>query len=309
MSADSWRERAAEKAAAAKSKAVSTARSAAGTASSAVVSATGRAGTAARSGAGMAGSAVSSAAGDLGIAARSLATVGGAKAQALADSLAPLLPARLQEIGVPAFPLDSPWGMGLGRLIGGMSGVPPQLQSMAGALDRFGSISISKEEIEFDGNRVAWRDVKAITFAPASEALLAIPADEVAQRLTAALPPIPGRAWLVRQSMDTLVAICLAVKDASMSGDDVQVPVSVHYGRAKAKLLRPGMFAILLATAKPEITSVMSQQAAEYGSKVTVNPPSRGATRAAALGNVVSQLRQRGNEIEQREELEHRESR
>jgi hypothetical protein len=283
MGADNWMGRAAEKAAAAKSKAAEAAHTVAGGA----------------------GNTARSVAGGAGNAARSAAAFGSAKVSGLTDNLAPLVPARLAEIGAPTLPLDSDWSIGFGRFVGGMGGLPPQLGSLAHPLDLFGSMSISPQRIEFDSKVAAWRDITGVTMGSSTDALAAISADQVLRRLLAALPLIPGRKWLARQLVDTLVAICAAAQDAAAPGrPDALVPIAMTHGRLRRSQLHPGIFAVLISAEKPEVASAISELARQHSVTVSINPPSRAATRAVALGQFASRLRQRFDAVDQHEDLD-----
>jgi hypothetical protein len=76
------------------------------------------------------------------------------------------------------------------------------------------------------------------------------------------------------------------------------------HGRLRRSQLHPGIFAVLISAEKPEVASAISELARQHSVTVSINPPSRAATRAVALGQFASRLRQRFDAVDQHEDLD-----
>jgi hypothetical protein len=201
----------------------------------------------------------------------------------------------LAGLGTPVVPLDAEWEVGFGRLAADLLGVPDALRPLTGRLDGVGALALSPNSVTIDGTAVRWKDVSEITFGTASDAFTANVGDKFADDLTEALPPIPGRAWLVRQAIDTLLAIGLVIMERTPIGPENGPPdvlMSVKYkGRIGKKELTPGLFALQLSSFMPEVAAAVTELATRNGVSVVVSPPSRSASRADAMRELVGKLK------------------
>lgn len=211
------------------------------------------------------------------------------------DVLALRVPEVLSGLGRPAVPLQSGWEIGFGRLAADLLKVPDGLRPLTGRLDGVGALAISPDTVTIDGTAVKWKDVTEITFGTAPDAFTANVGDKFADDLTAALPAIPGRAWLVRQAIDTLLALGLVIMERTPIGLEdgpADVLMSVKYkGRIGKKELKPGLFALQISSFMPEVAAAFSELATRNGVSVVVSPPSRSASRADTMRALVGKLR------------------
>jgi hypothetical protein len=202
----------------------------------------------------------------------------------------------------PEVPLHGAWSVGLGEIVSGHPGLPGNLRLVARTLNRFGYLQISPDGIDVDGEAVLWEKIDEITFAPAVEVLTAGAVQVEVERLTARLPPLPGRKWLVRQVVEVFLALCRAGHDAVKEGNatgaddtDIGIPVTiVHRGSLRRrKELPPGVFVALAAASIPNVSQAIIAVARERGVKVTVTPPSGVSRKAAVLRNIAASLSDR----------------
>lgn len=221
------------------------------------------------------------------------------KGKALSADLAKramlVVPQRLDALGSPTLPLESKWGMGFGEFLSGIDGVPKALRpTIAARLDKVGSISISPTTLELDGEAVEWRNVKAITLGSPTDAMSARAATELVDHLRAVLPRFPGRTFVLRQAAEFVIALGLAGVPAQTGADEapVQVVTSVKYaGRVRQKEIRPGLFAILLSSMKPEMATAVVETSRPFGAVVKIDPSRRAVARAVAVRDLAQRLR------------------
>ena len=222
------------------------------------------------------------------------------KGKALSADLAKramlVVPQRLDALGSPTLPLESKWGMGFGEFLSGIDGVPKALRpTIAARLDKVGSLSISPTTLELDGEAVEWRNVKAITLGSPTDAMSARAATELVDHLKAVLPRFPGRTFVLRQAAEFVIALGLAGVPTQAGADEapVQVVTSIRYaGRVRQKELRPGLFAILLSSMKPEVATAVVETSRPFGTVVKIDPSRRAVARAVAVRDLAQRLRQ-----------------
>jgi hypothetical protein len=221
------------------------------------------------------------------------------KGKALSADLAKramlVVPQRLEALGSPTLPLEAKWGMGFGEFLSGIDGVPKALRpTISSRLDKVGSIFISPTTLELDGEAVEWHKVKAITLGSPTDAMSARAAAELVDHLRAVLPRFPGRTFVLRQAAEFVIALGLAGVPTQTGADDVpvQVVTSVKYaGRVRQKEIRPGLFAILLSSMKPELATAAVETSRPFGTVVKIDPSRRAVARAVAVRDLAQRLR------------------
>ncbi|WP_344076622.1 hypothetical protein [Luedemannella helvata] len=203
----------------------------------------------------------------------------------------------LSDLGAPGVPPQDEWRAGLGQMIGHRTGAPAALRPFVHQLDRLGAVVVSGDVVGFDGAEIRWENVTEVTLGPVVDVLTAMAVPREVERLTAVLPPLPGRAWVVRQAVDTLVAVCVAAGSLAVSVDDAlsgTVPVAVGYkGQFRSKVTEPGLFASLIAASVPQVASAIVHEAEYRGIPVTTAPRSRAGDRAVAIQGVARALAER----------------
>jgi len=217
--------------------------------------------------------------------------------------MAATVPQLIADIEGPTVPLQEAWSVGLGQILSTHPRLWDGLRSGAVSLDRLGYLEISPDAISFDHNAVAWDEITEIKFGPAVDVVTSHALHNEIGRLTARLPPMPGRDWLVRQAVEVLVALCLATvgtvpdEDADTTSGAVGdrtpmgVPVMITYGSAvRPSKLVPGVFVALIAASIPSVSQAIAQIARERGIKVTFAPPSRSRQHAITMRKVAGSL-------------------
>lgn len=222
------------------------------------------------------------------------------QAGAAAETLALRVPEVIDGIGAPQVPLQAEWGIGFGRFAADLIRVPDRLRPLTRRLDGVGAIALSPSAVSIDGTAAAWKDVTEITFGTVPDAFTANLADDLAERLTALLPRIPGRGWLVRQAIDTVMAIGLVIQGRTPGGPEdgpAHVLMSVSYrGRFGKKELTPGLFALQISSLMPAVAAAAVELATRHGVKVVVRPASRSASRADTMRELVGRLKARADQ-------------
>jgi hypothetical protein len=241
-----------------------------------------------------------------GFASRS-ATRAAARARGVGGAIggvAATVPELIASIEGPEVPLREAWSVGLGQVLSGHPKLPDILHGVALNLDRLGHLQISPDAISFDGEAVPWEEINEIKFGPALDVVTSHALQNEVGRLTARLPQLPGRDWLVRQAIEVLVALCLAAAGAAHEedpagrsvdavGDGVPsgVPVMITYGGpVRHKELTPGVFVALIAASIPSVSRAILSLAHARGIKVTVAPPSRSRKQAIVMRKIAGSL-------------------
>jgi hypothetical protein len=229
--------------------------------------------------------------------AKSIAAQGRDRAGGVAEKLAERVPDVLDGLGAPVVPVETQWEIGFGRFAADLIRVPDRLRVLTRKLDGVGALAISPDAVAIDGTKVAWKDVTEITFGTIPDAFTANTADKMADRLTEMLPRIPGRAWLVRQAMDTLIAIGLVIQGRTPGGPEdgpAHVLMAVNYrGKLGKKEVNPGLFALQVSSLMPSVAAALVELGTRHGVKIVVRPASRSANRAAVMRDLVGRLQAR----------------
>jgi hypothetical protein len=232
--------------------------------------------------------------------AKSIVGQGRERAGGVAEKLAERVPEVLDGLGAPVVPLQDKWEIGFGRFAADLIRVPDRLRRLTRKLDGVGALAISPDAVTVDGTKVAWKDVTEITFGTIPDAFTANAADKMADRLVAALPRIPGRAWLVRQAMDTLVAIGLVIQGRTPGGPEdgpAHVLMAVTYReRLGKKEVNPGLFALQVSSLMPSVAAALVDLAGRHSIPVVIRPVTRSATRATAMRELVDRLQARAEQ-------------
>ena len=249
---------------------------------------------------GSAKSHVAHAAADVGVTTKNLAERVGAR-PASGDSgsdqrsISALVDAVLS-VPVPATLSPQPWKLGLADVVGAQ-GVPPAASRLLGLLDRFGSLALSDTHVGIDGQGVSWNSLQEVSLSPVRELLTGQAMQREVDRLTALLPRVPGRRWVVRQVADTLAAIAwVAARLDERGGDTLSraVPaVLTAKGLVRSSSITPGFFAVLVMAVRPDIADLLVRTARARGISVTSAPPSRVTERAATLAAFATSVQAR----------------
>jgi hypothetical protein len=232
--------------------------------------------------------------------AKSIAGQGRDRVGGVAEKLAERVPEVIDGLGAPVVPLQAEWEIGFGRFAADLIRVPDRLRRLTRKLDEVGALAISPDTVTVDGTKIAWKDASEITFGTIPDAFTANAADKMADHLISALPRIPGRSWLVRQAMDTLVAIGLVIQGRTPGGPEdgpAHVLMAVNYrGRLGEKEVNPGLFALQVSSLMPSVAAALVDLCMRHGVKVVIRPPSRSANRAETMRVLVAKLQSRADQ-------------
>ena len=201
----------------------------------------------------------------------------------------------------PPVPLRQPWSCALGQILGNHPALPDNLRSTVNHLDRLGRIQMSTKMINFDGEAVRWEKVSEIAFGPVQDVITSHALQHEAKRLTALLPPVPGRKWLVRQALEVVGGLCRSLANRSVDVSESEggiaagIPMSVTYrgSLGRRKELTPGIFAALVAASMPSISEALMTIAAERGIRITVAPIPHSGAQALAIRKMADAMSHR----------------
>ncbi|WP_426309832.1 hypothetical protein [Cellulosimicrobium sp. E-16] len=121
----------------------------------------------------------------------------------------------------PAYPLEREWDVSVQGVVRLVPYVPRFATAPLALLDRFGAVTIGPERVGLDGKDVDWDRVVEVRTAPAWTCLSAEALEVNLAQYVVALPPLPGRAWVLRKISELLLSLYLAVLPPDADGDDV----------------------------------------------------------------------------------------
>ncbi|MGE2728902.1 hypothetical protein ACQI4F_05460 [Mycolicibacterium vaccae] len=161
-------------------------------------------------------------------------------------------------------PVRGRWGLGFGEVVARVTRAPEPLDVVLRQLNRFGSLVISDDAVEFDGESVDWSDVSGIE----THSLLGYLASGALDRQIGKLPlpRFPGRRMLLSLASDAvLTAVVALTGDAFKGAFAVRIPAEVNYkGMVRNHTLSPGVLSTLLM-ADPAVRDALIQTAKAHG--------------------------------------------
>ena len=135
----------------------------------------------------------------------------------------------------PSYPLEREWDVSVQGVVRLVPYVPRFATAPLALLDRFGAVTIGPERVGLDGKDVDWERVVEIRTAPAWTCLSAEALEVNLAQYVVALPPLPGRAWVLRKISELLLSLYLAVLPPDADGDDVVADAQALHGTAGAE--------------------------------------------------------------------------
>lgn len=192
------------------------------------------------------------------------------------------LRAQLERIPAPEVPVTAPWSLGLPAVVLSSAAVPQAAWAVS-ALSRFGELSLSPTHLGVDGTDIAWADVVEVRMGDVAQLLSGTALDKEIGRIASRLPPVPGRAWLVRHVSQVVLGLGIGVAQAALGrfrtaagtqerDPGAGIPMTVlsrgRFGRQVETDL--GLFAALVCAAVPGVTDAVLDSAHRHG--VTVLP-------------------------------------
>jgi len=121
----------------------------------------------------------------------------------------------------PSYPLEREWDVSVQGVVRLVPYVPRFATAPLALLDRFGAVTIGPQRVGLDGKDVDWDRVVEVRTAPAWTCLSAEALEVNLAQYVVALPPLPGRAWVLRKISELLLSLYLAVLPPDADGDDV----------------------------------------------------------------------------------------
>lgn len=121
----------------------------------------------------------------------------------------------------PTYPLEREWDVSVQGVVRLVPYVPRFATAPLALLDRFGAVTIGPQRVGLDGKDVDWDRVVEVRTAPAWTCLSAEALEVNLAQYVVALPPLPGRAWVLGKISELLLSLYLAVLPPDAEGDDV----------------------------------------------------------------------------------------
>ncbi|TFF17051.1 hypothetical protein [Cellulosimicrobium funkei] len=120
----------------------------------------------------------------------------------------------------PTYPLEREWDVSVQGVVRLVPYVPRFATAPLALLDRFGAVTIGPRRVGLDGKDVDWDRVVEVRTAPAWTCLSAEALEVNLAQYVVALPPLPGRAWVLGKISELLLSLYLAVLPPDADGDD-----------------------------------------------------------------------------------------
>lgn len=170
----------------------------------------------------------------------------------------------LPRLRLPAGPVSGRWSAGIGDAVAGLTRAPAPLSNLLRLLNHVGSLGISAEAVEFDGDAVDWNDVKSVETHSLVGYLLSDALDAQIGKLP--LPRFPGRGLLLDLASDAVLTALVAAAGGTVGGLlDVRIPAEVNYrGMIRNRTLSAGVLATLLM-ADPAVRDALIATAQAHG--------------------------------------------
>ena len=190
-------------------------------------------------------------------------------------------------------PATQRWGVGVGEVAASLPRMPAPVRGLAHQLNKFGSVVISPDGIEFDGDEVEWSTVTEIRARRLVGYLLTDAVTEGVDRLP--LWWFPGRGLVLRTVTQTaLTAVALAADLHLDRGVfTVYIPADVRSrGRLRSKQISPGLPAALVL-ADPAVRDCVEATAKAHNVPVLMADDDAlevAARRAAVIRSVIGSI-------------------
>lgn len=171
----------------------------------------------------------------------------------------------LQPVRPGPGPATQRWGLGFGEAVAGLPNLPGPARRIARHLNRFGSVVVGPDSIEFDGEDVGWSKVTEIRAHRLVGYLLSDAITKQVQRLP--LWRFPGRTQVLDGlSQAALTGVALAADLRLDRGIfTLYVPAEVVYrGLVRGKDMTAGVPASLVL-ADPAVRNLVETTAAAHG--------------------------------------------
>lgn len=170
----------------------------------------------------------------------------------------------LPKLRPPAGPVSGRWGFGIGDAVAGLTRAPAPVGAVLRLLNHVGSLGISAEAVEFDGDEVDWTDVKSVETHSLVGYLLSDALEAQVGKLP--LPRFPGRGLLIDVASDAVLTALVAAAGGALADLlDVRVPAQVNYrGMIRNRTLSAGVLATLLM-ADPAVRDALVATAQAHG--------------------------------------------
>ena len=170
----------------------------------------------------------------------------------------------LPRLRPPAGPVSDRWRVGIGDAFAGLTRAPAPVSSALRLLNHVGSLGISADAVEFDGDAVEWADVKDIETHSLVGYLLSDALDAQVGKLP--LPRFPGRRLLLGLASDAVLTALVASAGTLLAGVlEVRIPAEVNYrGMIRTRTLSAGVLATLLM-ADPAVRTTLLETVQAQG--------------------------------------------
>lgn len=197
----------------------------------------------------------------------------------LGESVMQLGDAAFEPVRPEPGPATERWGVGVGEFAAGLPVVPGLLRGIVRQLNQFGSVVVSPEGIEFDGDEVDWNTVTEIR----THRLVGYLLTDAIAKQSGRLPMgwFPGRGLVIEGLTNAALTAVAVAADGRFDGGvfEARIPAEVRSkGMFRSKNMSPGVPAALVL-ADPSVADCVTATAKAHG--VEIHPADNDAMDAA----------------------------
>lgn len=216
----------------------------------------------------------------------------------------------LARFPLPHRPLDREWQVGLSTFVTGGRKPPRGTGILLNRLDIVGGITISPDEIGFDGDNAKWKKVRCFRTRTVDDMIATAVNESIVDTIAGFLPPVPGREWAVEKASGIFFTLLALSADKAIKNPETvgrQFIANVEYkGWIRTKEAETGLFSTPLMMLRPDLEALIREEAAERAVPIENAEPEvvfkNAEERAAWLSEMKEKLTFKRREAEERAE-------
>lgn len=172
-------------------------------------------------------------------------------------------------VELPPYPVVEPWHWSLGQVITAGEKPPRGIATLLKQLDHFGRIDISPDRIGFDGRNAKWDKVTSVRTRSFEDILSQFLTAGTVDSLRGALPPVPGRKWVLQKAAGALFTIWALAADRALSApgiEEMRVVCEIEYkGWIRTKEAETGTFTGAVMALLPDLDQTVRREVERRG--------------------------------------------
>lgn len=177
----------------------------------------------------------------------------------------------ISTFSAPPMPLQQPWSISIAALVGRVYKVPSVAAKALGQLDRIGCLRLTPDVIAFDNEEIEWGKLTVVRTRSVADVLTETAVHREMERFRKALPPIPGRKWVVNRAADgvsQLTQIALERAGGQRSTQRIAAELEYRGGLGRRRSTQGGIVVAAVLAGIPGLNDVLEATARQNGAAV-----------------------------------------